>query len=98
MRSQTYKDIIDEKIAEWQQGIEKVQKMTERATTERRNQLHAKIAELKVAIDGAVVQLRDLDERETPENTMETKERILDIFSSVDKDLKEYQEKTPFML
>ena len=98
MRSQTYRDIIDEKIAEWQQSVEKVQKMTEKATAERRNQLHAKIAELKLAIDTATEQLHDLDEQETPQNTMETKERILNIFSSVDKDLQEYQEKTPFML
>ena len=98
MQSKTYRDIIDEKIVEWQQGLEKLRKMTERATAERKNQLAAKVRELESLIDAAIVQLYALDERETTHNTMETKERILDIFSSIDKGLAEDQEQTPFML
>lgn len=98
MQSPTYRDIIDEKIAEWQQGLEELGKMTERATAENKDMLSAKVEELKSAIDAAIVQLYNLDEQETAQNTMETKERILKIFSSIDQDFTEYQEKTPFML
>ena len=98
MQSTTYRDIIDEKIAEWQQGLEEVGKMTERATIENKGVLSAKVEELKSAIEDAIVQLHNLDEQETAQNTMETKERILNIFSSIDQDFTEYQEKTPFML
>ena len=98
MQSPTYRDIIDEKIAEWQQGLEELGKMTERATVENKGMLSSKVEELKSAIDAAIVQLHNLDEQETAQNTMETKERILKIFSSIDQDFTEYQEKTPFML
>lgn len=98
MQSPTYRDIIDEKIAEWQQGLEELGKMTERATVENKGMLSAKVEELKSAIEDAIVQLHNLDEQETAQNTMETKERILKIFSSIDQDFTEYQEKTPFML
>ena len=98
MQSQTYRDIIDEKITEWQQGLEELGKMTERATVENKGVLSAKVEELKSAIEDAIVQLHNLDEQETAQNTMETKERILNIFSSIDQDFTEYQEKTPFML
>ena len=98
MQSQTYKDIIDEKIVEWQQDLEKIGKMTERAATEKKNLLTSKLETLKVEIDTAIEQLHNLDGQETPQNTMETKEQILKIFSSIDKELIEYQEKTPFML
>ena len=72
--------------------------MTERATVENKGMLSAKVEELKSAIEDAIVQLHNLDEQETAQNTMETKERILKIFSSIDQDFTEYQEKTPFML
>jgi len=98
MQSPTYRDIIDEKIAEWQQSLAELGKMTERATAENKDMLSAKVEELKSAIDAAIVQLHNLDEQETAQNTMETKERILKIFSSIDQDFTEYQEKTPFML
>ena len=98
MQSPTYRDIIDEKIAEWQQGLEELGKMTERATVENKGMLSAKVEELKSAIEDAIVQLHNLDEQETAQNTMETNERILKIFSSIDQDFTEYQEKTPFML
>lgn len=98
MQSPTYRDIIDEKIAEWQQGLAELGKMTERAAAENKDMLSAKVEELKSAIDAAIVQLHNLDEQETAQNTMETKERILKIFSSIDQDFTEYQEKTPFML
>lgn len=98
MQSATYRDIIDEKIAEWQQGLEELGKMIERATIENKSLLSARVEELRSAIDAAIVQLHNLDEQETAQNTMETKEQILNIFSSIDEDFTEFQEKTPFML
>lgn len=98
MHSQTYSDIIDEKIVEWQQGLEKVEKLTQKAAVEKKSQLSARVEELKSTIADAIERLRHLDELETAENTMETKEQILAIFSSIDRDFAEYQEKTPFML
>ena len=98
MQSQTYKDIIDDKIGEWQQGLEKLGKMVDKASIEQKEQLSARVEEFKSTIDAAIAQLRDLDAQETVQNTMETKEKILNIFSSIDRDFGEYQEKTPFML
>jgi hypothetical protein len=98
MHSQTYKDIIDDKIGEWQQGLERLGKMVEKASVDQKDQLSAKVEEFKSTIEAAITQLRDLDAQETVHNTIETKEKILNIFSSIDKDFGEYQEKTPFML
>ena len=98
MQSQTYKDIIDDKIGEWQQGLEKLGKMVDKASIEQKEQLSARVEEFKSTIDAAIAHLRDLDAQETAQNTMETKEKILNIFSSIDRDFGEYQEKTPFML
>jgi hypothetical protein len=98
MQSQTYKDIIDDKIGEWQQGLEDLGKMVEKASVDQKGQLSARVEEFKATIETAISQLRDLDAQETVYNTVETKEKILNIFSSIDKDFGEYQEKTPFML
>lgn len=98
MQSLTYKDIIDDKIAEWQQGLKKLEEQKEKAHAEAKEQLGAKAVQLKSAIDAAIVQLHNLDEQETVDNTMETKDRILKIFTSIDKGFSEYQKTTPFML
>ena len=98
MHTHTYGDIIDEKISEWRRGLKKLGMMVEKASVEQKGELSARVEELRAAIDAAIVQLRDLDEQETVQNTLETKEKILAIFSSIDKDFGTYQEKTPFML
>lgn len=98
MQSPTYGDIIDEKVLEWQQGLAKLGKMTASAPAEKKSLISARAEELKSAIAAATERLHHLDEQETAQNTMETKERILEIFSSIDRDFAEYQEKTPFML
>ncbi len=98
MQSLTYKDIIDDKIAEWQRGLEKLEEQKNKARAEAKEQLSAKAVQLKSAIDAAIVQLHNLDEQETVDNTMETKDKILKIFTSIDKGFSEYQKTTPFML
>jgi hypothetical protein len=98
MRSLTYKDIIDSKIAEWQSGLKKLEDQAEKAASDSKATLRAKMQQLKSAIDTATVQLHNLDEQETVGNTMETKDKILKIFHSIDKDFIGLEDKTPYML
>jgi uncharacterized protein Yka (UPF0111/DUF47 family) len=98
MHSLTYKDIIDEKTAEWQSGLKKLEEQAGKAPSDTREEFNAKIAQLRSAIAAATAQLHTLDAMETVANTMETKDKILKIFSSIDKDFTGYEEKTPYML
>lgn len=98
MQSSTYKDIIDEKIAEWHNGIHKLEEQADNASADTKTRIMGKLEQLKSAIDAAVVQLHELDEQETVDNTMETKDKMLKIFSSIDKDFHGFEDKTPFML
>lgn len=98
MQSRPYKDIIDEKIAEWRQHLEKLQEQKKTASPDIRNKLDTKLSQLKPAVDAAITQLHKLDEQENVENTLEIKNKILEIFSSIDQYFSEYQETTPFML
>ena len=98
MHSLTYKDIIDGKIAEWQSGLKKLEEQAGSAPFDTKAEFNAKIAQLKSAIAAATAQLHNLDAQETVANTMETKDKILKIFSSIDKDFTGYEGKTPYML
>jgi len=98
MQSFTYKDIIDDKIAEWQSDLKKLEEQAGKATSDTKATLSAKTKQLRSAIDKAIVQLRSLDEQETVDNTMETKDKILKIFTSIDKDFIGFEDITPFML
>ncbi len=98
MHTLTYKDIIDDKIAEWHGGLIKLEEQAGKAPSDSKAKLSAKIEQLKSAIDMAVGQLHNLDEQETVGNTMETKDKILKIFSSIDKEFTGFEDKTPYML
>jgi seryl-tRNA synthetase len=98
MKSRPYKDIIDEKTGEWLQHLEELQKQMEKASPDIKNKLDTKIDQLKPLVNSAIVQLRNLDEQESADTTLETKDRILEIFSSIDQSFSEYQKTTPFML
>jgi hypothetical protein len=99
MQSDTYKDIIDDKIAEWQNSLKKLEEQTGAARSDtKKDKLRAKTNQLRSAIDKAIVQLRDLDEQETVANTMETKDQIVKIFTSIDKDFIGNEESSPYML
>jgi len=98
MHSMTYKDIIDEKTAEWQKGLKKLEDLAAKSATDTRTNLDAKIEQLRSAIDLATAQLRHLDEQETIGNTVETKDKILKIFSAIDKDFIGFEKKEPYML
>jgi len=98
MNSLTYKDIIDDKIAEWQRGLIKLEEQAGKASSDSKVKLNMRIGQLKSAIDIATGELHNLDEQETVSNTRETKDKILKIFSSIDKEFIGFQEKTPYML
>lgn len=98
MQSATYKDIIDEKIAEWQVNLKKIEDQAGKASSDSQSRSNVKVNELKSAIDAATVQLQTLDARETVGNTMETKDKILEIFNTIDKHFLEFEDKTPYML
>ncbi len=98
MQSKTYKDIIDDKITEWQQGLKKLEDRMEKSAADSKSPLSAKVEQIRLKLEAATVELHNLDERETVENTMKTKSKILKIFSSIDKEFSEFQQKTPFML
>lgn len=98
MPSSIYKDIIDEKIAEWQNGLNELEGQAEKATSDTKAELRAKLEQIRPKIDTAIVQLRNLDEQETVDNTMETKKKMLEIFNTIDKDFPRYEDYTPYML
>lgn len=98
MQSSTYKEIIESKIAEWHNSLAKLEGHAETASAENKINLLRKIELLKAEIDTAIVQLRDLDKQEDISNTMVIKNKILEIFDSIDRGLTEYNAKTPFML
>ncbi len=98
MQSTTYKDIIDDKIAEWHDKIGKLEEQADKASSDNKSKLLAKVTEYKSVIDEATIKLQRLDEKETVSNTLETKDKILEIFGSIDKDFTGHESKTPFML
>jgi hypothetical protein len=98
MQTFTYQDIIDDKVAEWQRGLKRLEELAGKATSGTKAELNAKMAQLRSAIDTATVQLHNLDRQETVGNTMETKNKILEIFHSIDKDFTWNENQTPFMI
>lgn len=98
MQSTTYKDIIDDKIAEWKNNLKNLEKQAGKGGSDSHAKLNSKIEHLRSAIDQAIVQLRTLDGQETASNTMETKDKIVKIFNSIDKDFPEHEDTAPFML
>ncbi len=98
MSSSTYIDIIEDKIAEWKNGIKTLEKQAKNASSDTQVKLNSKIFKLKTAVETATLQLLDLDKQETQANTLEIKDKILAIFNDIDKDLTAYDDKTPYML
>ncbi len=92
MHAQTYNDLVDGKIREWQQALGKLEE------PQALKGVSARVEQLKPAIDMAITQLSALVEQETVGNTMETKDKILNIFTLIDKEFSKCQDRTPFML
>ncbi len=98
MQSSTYKDIIEEKISEWQSSVEKLEEQAQKVSSDTQTKLNLKITQLKSAIETATLQLHELDKQEDTANTLMIKDKILKIFDSIDKDLTVFEDKTPYML
>ncbi len=98
MQSLTYRDIIDDKVAEWQRDLDKLEEGAKKASADTRASFHMRMEQHKAAINTAKFQMYTLDEQETAGNTMETKDKILQIFDSIDRDFPWYDDKTPFMI
>jgi len=98
MKTLTYQDIIDDKIAEWQSSLKKLAEHAEKAPANDQKEIKARMDKFKAAIATATVQLHALDEKETVSNTMETKDKILEIFDSIDRAFPGYEDLSPFML
>lgn len=98
MESSTYRDLIETKISEWQNSIKKLEERIQKAGTADKEKIGAMVNELNAAVKKASLDLRQLEEQVNDTNALEIKEKILDIFDSVDKDLRGYEEKTPYML
>lgn len=98
MASSTYRDLIDDKVAAWQNALKRLEEQAAKASSETRAKRMAKLDRLRLEIDSAATQLHTLDRQEHAGNTMEIKDRILEIFNTIDKDFPRYEEKTPYML
>ncbi len=48
MQSLTYKDIIDDKITEWQSGLQKIETLTEKATSDAKTRLSSQLRQAQV--------------------------------------------------
>ncbi len=94
----TYKDIIEEKIAEWLDNIELLNQQAQKASADDKARLTWKTNQLRSAIETATLQLHELNNQENADNTLIIKDKILKIFDSIDKDLTVFDKKTPYML
>ena len=98
MQTSSYLSIIENKIEEWQDKLAKFEERVMKAGSGDSEELREKFEQLKTAIGAASIELLDLDKQENNTNTLQIKEKILKIFDSIDKDLVDLDEKTPFML
>ncbi len=98
MESSTYRDLIESKISEWQNSIQQLEERSHKAGSADKEKIGSMVNELNATVKKASLDLRQLQEQENDKNTLEIKEQMLTIFDSVDKDLRGYEEKTPYML
>ena len=94
MQASTYGDLIEGKIAEWEQQIAEIEKRALKAGPE----LVAKVAILRTKVDTTARELKTLDGKENVANTVEIKDKILELFHAIDEDLQAFGEVSPFML
>lgn len=94
----SYRNIIEAKIEEWHQRLAKLEMRARKESATSREKFRAKLDALSTAVNSAIIELRDLERQENDQNTMEIKNKILQVFESIDRDLVDYEDKTPFML
>lgn len=95
MQPSTYGDIIEDKLLEWQSEIAKLEQHAQKAGSET---FSGKIDRLRAAITDAGKQLKELDDQENASNTIEIKSKILEVFTSIDREIKSHVATTPYML
>lgn len=98
MKTSIYRDIIDEKIAEWRSNLSRIEEQLAHADHRTKEELGAKVEKIRHQIDRAIVQLLILDKEETMANTVDTKNKIVEVFNSVDRDFPRYEDSAPYML
>jgi hypothetical protein len=98
MQSNSYGELIEEKIKEWQNKLLHIEETVKKEAVKGNNETFKMFEQLNKAVDSAKLKLRELDREENASNTLMIKENILEIFDSIDKVLIEQQDKTPFML
>lgn len=96
MHLSSYQDIIENKIEEWQNSIANLEKRAKKAGE--KDRFEELIGRMRSAVQNASLELRDLDQQENAENTLDIKDKILKIFDTIDRDFAAEGEKTPFML
>tara|TARA_Y100000589_G_C26705099_1_gene447349 strand:+ start:122 stop:418 length:297 start_codon:yes stop_codon:yes gene_type:complete len=98
MQSSSYSALIDEKMEEWRKKLAKLRERQSKTDAKSLEEFTTQLKQLDLAVNSAALELRDLDSQENAANTLVIKEKILKIFDSIDKDLVDYEDKTPFML
>jgi len=98
MTSSIYRDLIDEKVAEWQAKLQKLEEIQKAAESKESSKLDATISNMRSKVESATAQLLILDKSESVANTVETKDKILGIFTAIDKDFPRIDNQTPYML
>ena len=98
MQTSSYQSLIENKIEEWQNKLAKLEKRVGKVASSDAEGFVEKLAQLKSAVGDASSELRALDKQENNTNTLQIKEKILKIFDSIDQNLIDQDEKTPFML
>ncbi len=98
MQPSPYHDLIEDKIREWRSDIEKLEEKTLTGNSATREQFGKMLGRLNAAVNTAILELRELEKKEDAGNTATMKDRMLEIFDSVDKNIRSYESKTPFML
>lgn len=98
MESFTYQELIENKISEWRDNVDKLKERTPKTGSSEQQKINQMVNELSKAVEEAGTQLRQLEKQENATNTMEIKEKILQIFESIDRNLATYKETTPYML
>lgn len=96
--STTYSDLIEDKVKEWKKTILFQEEQAKHAPKSIQAEIKWKNSQLLAAIDNAANKLEDLNNNENNSNTLIIKKEILQIFDSIDRDLKDYEFSSPFML
>jgi predicted nucleic acid-binding Zn-ribbon protein len=98
MTSTTYQDLIDNKIAHWQDTIRKIEERVGQTGSDSREEARQSLQKLRDSFASAQAELHEVSSRETVQNTLAVKDQILKIFDSIDRELTAFDESTPFML